>query len=117
MPTTEDISKDQTQKSGESCGGTTLSSSEATPQQQLAGQRDFKEACFVLRTELEMLKNKILLLKSHPVFDRSNPIDQPHIFGEMKANIMLTYRHAEDARMRLGKAIQSYDGGQSCYPR
>jgi hypothetical protein len=25
--------------------------------------------------------------------------------GEMRANIMLAYRHLEDARMRLGKAI------------
>ena len=38
-------------------------------------------------------------------------------YGEMKANIMLCYRHLEDARMRLGKAIQAYDGGISVYPK
>lgn len=35
--------------------------------------------------------------------------------GEMIANCMLTYRHLEDARMRLGKVIQAYDGGVSVY--
>ena len=37
--------------------------------------------------------------------------------GEMIANLMLTYRHLEDASMRLGKAIQAYDGGKSVYDR
>jgi hypothetical protein len=35
----------------------------------------------------------------------------------MKANLLLSYRHLEDARMRLGKAVQAYDGGLSVYPR
>jgi len=34
-------------------------------------------------------------------------------FGEMKANIMLTYRHLEDARMRVGKILQAADDGVS----
>ena len=37
--------------------------------------------------------------------------------GEMIANLMLTYRHLEDASMRLGKAIQAYDGGKSVYDK
>jgi hypothetical protein len=37
--------------------------------------------------------------------------------GEMIANLMLTYRHLEDASMRLGKAIQAHDGGVSVYDR
>ena len=37
--------------------------------------------------------------------------------SERKANLQLAYRHLEDARMRIGKAIQAYDGGTSCYPR
>jgi hypothetical protein len=37
--------------------------------------------------------------------------------GEMIANVMLAYRHLEDARMRLGKAIQAYDGGVSVYDK
>lgn len=37
--------------------------------------------------------------------------------GEMIANLMLTYRHLEDASMRLGKAIQAHDGGVSVYDK
>lgn len=32
---------------------------------------------------------------------------------EMEANIVLALRHIEDTSMRLGKAIQAYNGGQS----
>ena len=37
--------------------------------------------------------------------------------GEVLANLMLTYRHLEDASQRLGKAIQAHDGGVSVYDR
>lgn len=37
--------------------------------------------------------------------------------GETKANIMLAYRHLEDARMRLGKVIQAQSGGVSPYDK
>lgn len=37
--------------------------------------------------------------------------------GEIIANIMLAVRHVEDARMRLGKAIQAHDGGESIYDK
>jgi hypothetical protein len=37
--------------------------------------------------------------------------------GEMIANLMLAYRHLEDASMRLGKAIQAFDGGKSVYDK
>ena len=33
--------------------------------------------------------------------------------GEVIANIMLAFRHLEDAAMRFGKAIQAADGGVS----
>jgi hypothetical protein len=36
---------------------------------------------------------------------------------EMIANIILCYRHLEDATMRLGKAIQAKDGGVSVYDK
>lgn len=32
---------------------------------------------------------------------------------EMEANIMLAYRHLEDARMRVGKILQAKNGGVS----
>lgn len=34
---------------------------------------------------------------------------------EMIANVTLAYRHLEDAAMRLGKAIQAYEGGKGIY--
>ncbi len=37
--------------------------------------------------------------------------------GEMIANLMLAFRHLEDASMRLGKAIQARDGGTSVYDK
>jgi hypothetical protein len=37
--------------------------------------------------------------------------------NEAIANVMLAYRHLEDASMRLGKVIQALDGGVSVYDR
>lgn len=36
---------------------------------------------------------------------------------EAIANVMLAYRHLEDASMRLGKVIQTLDGGISVYDK
>lgn len=81
----------------------------------VARQRDFKECCFVLRENLEKEKQATYMLMGHPVFAQTEIFTNQQ--GEMRANIMLAYRHLEDARMRLGKAIQAYDGGESRYPR
>ena len=35
----------------------------------------------------------------------------------MKANITLSYRHIEDARMRLGKVMQQIQGGVSKFDK
>lgn len=37
--------------------------------------------------------------------------------SETPANITLAYRHVEDASMRLGKTLQSLDGGVSVYDK
>lgn len=41
----------------------------------------------------------------------------PRPDGEVVANVMLAYRHLEDASMRLGKALQALDGGVSVYDK
>jgi hypothetical protein len=69
---------------------------------------DVKEYCFVQRNSIEEIKEKIRWLRD------SQRAQMP---GEIGANITLAYRHLEDARMRLGKAVQALDGGESCYPR
>lgn len=94
------------------------------------GNEDFKEDCFALRAQIEETKAQTMLVfKEHPVFTEeqtAHDVNDPPGEGaakrardhsEMKANLKLSFRHLEDARMRLGKAIQAFDGGKSCYPR
>lgn len=69
-----------------------------------------------LRAEILPFEQKFLGLKRHIYF--SAPKEQtPEGAGEAIANIMLAYRHLEDARMRLGKVIQAVDGGVSIYDK
>lgn len=42
---------------------------------------------------------------------------EPKPEPEVGANVVLAYRHLEDASMRLGKAIQALDGGISVYDK
>lgn len=76
---------------------------------------EFIDACALLRKEVKDIGEKVIILKGHSVFDSLDYSGDR--YGEMKANITLAYRHLEDARMRLGKAIQAYDGGKSAYDR
>ena len=59
---------------------------------------------------------KNLAIDVHIMMDDERHSDGADI-GETKANIMLAYRHLEDARMRLGKVIQAQDGGVSVYDK
>lgn len=76
----------------------------------------FDDAAAELRKQIGEIGEKVRSLMKHSA---ANPqISSPSSNdGEMKANIMLSFRHLEDARMRLGKAIQAYDGGVSVYDR
>ena len=73
---------------------------------------DIKLRCERLRGTVKNMAKYTLDLKGDPHFKADNPSN-----SEMLANIMLAYRHLEDARMRLGKVIQAYDGGVSCYDK
>jgi hypothetical protein len=72
----------------------------------------FANSCSFARTETkklgEHLKAIIAHAKSHPEIEG---LDK----GEMIANATLAYRHCEDVAMRLGKAIQAFEGGKSIY--
>lgn len=85
-----------------------------TGQKQMS-EMHIKDNCFDMRTMLEDLKKRTKALMGHSVFNQEAQLGEDR--GEMKANIMLTYRHLEDARMRLGKVVQAYDGGKSVYPK
>lgn len=79
---------------------------------------NFKEGCFGIRSDIELVKSKVKNWMSHPELvglPYSNmPLNQKH---EMIFNLENAYRHLESARMRIGKAIQAFDGGKSVYPR
>ena len=79
---------------------------------------DFKEGCFGMRGDIELIKSAVKNWMEHPDLlnadGKGSPLSQK---GEMIANLKLAYRHLEDARMRLGKVVQAYDGGKSCYPK
>lgn len=79
-------------------------------------EEEIKEICFIIRKEIENLKGQVKSLKDHGDVVLGSKLE-PKQIGEMLANIMLTYRHLEDARMRLGKVCQARDGGKSVYPR
>ena len=82
----------------------------------LTMEPEFIEQCQDVRAKLEELKTAVWALRKHSDFDGD---ENPSVMdrGEMIANIILAYRHLEDARMRMGKAIQARDGGKSCYPK
>jgi hypothetical protein len=69
-----------------------------------------KEDCEALRRELKPFAEKVRAL-----WDLAVPVTDSE--QEAAANLMLAYRHLEDASMRLGKTIQAIDGGVSVYDR
>jgi hypothetical protein len=76
---------------------------------------NFKERANTLREVAKILGDYVKELKDDPAFQAEQSFEDQH--GEMKANIILAFRHLEYARMCLGKAIQAFDGGVSCYDK
>jgi len=76
-----------------------------------SGQMTIKEICDKLRVDIKGVGDLTHALLTHSAFDeKENYIDQ---HAETKANIMLAYRHLEDARMRVGKILQAAGDGVS----
>jgi len=81
---------------------------------------DFEDVCFEYRKEIKEIAAKVKSLKRYAVVrtqPESTPGSNDSESGEIEANAVLAYRHLEDAAMRLGKAIQAYDGGVSIYDK
>jgi hypothetical protein len=78
-------------------------------------EQDIKSRCNDLRAEILKLGNAVNATHKHTTFDGEQSAAGQH--SEMHANLTLAYRHLEDARMRLGKVIQAYEGGVSCYDK
>jgi hypothetical protein len=75
----------------------------------------FDGACKDQRTAIKAIAESVKQMHQAPVFKIQELYPGQH--DEIHANITLTYRHLEDAAMRLGKAIQAYDHGISVYDR
>ncbi len=79
----------------------------------------FKDLCSEIRSGILQEAEAVRLLLTDLVFEdielrgRHPESDS----GEMRSNIVLAFRHLEDARMRIGKAIQAFDGGTSVHDR
>lgn len=64
------------------------------------------------RATLKPIATDMKNIKAHAFFNSKvqTNSDVNSDRGEMIANIMLAYRHMEDARMRLGKVFEAYFG-------
>ncbi len=71
----------------------------------------FEEICGDLRARINAEGVRLLELKCNKVLDGEQGYVGQH--SEMAANIMLAYRHLEDARMRIGKILQAAGDGVS----
>lgn len=78
-------------------------------------EQDIKELANNLRASILNTSKLVNELHSHGCFRNEQSSTGQH--SEMHSNITLAYRHLEDARMRLGKVIQAYEGGVSCYDK
>ncbi len=69
-------------------------------------EAEFYYLCDNLRKDLLCIGKRVKRLMKHSDFSR---VKQDYVgqHPEMKANIMLSYRHLEDARMRVGKILQA----------
>lgn len=74
-----------------------------------------KEVCDKMRKEIKGIELEARALMDNSEFKNEQIARNQH--SEMKANIMLTVRCLEDARMRVGKILQWADGGLSIYDK
>lgn len=83
-----------------------------------ADKNDFIDQCKSIRREIKATAEIVMRRREHPAlqFKVSRTLDMQSI-TESDANLVLAYRHLEDAAMRLGKAIQAIDGGKSIYDK
>jgi len=81
-------------------------------------EENLEKRCEMLRGDIRDIGTVVKELMTHNTF--KGQVSTELFIGqhaEMKANIMLSYRHLEDARMRLGKVMQQIQGGVSIFDR
>jgi hypothetical protein len=85
------------------------------PEQETKLTPSFDEVAKTNRTLIKGIALQVKAMHEHEQFLVYEPPTPD--YDEMHANITLCYRHLEDAAMRLGKAIQAFDGGVSVYDK
>ena len=75
---------------------------------------DFTDKMNAMRDNIESNVKLLDVIKKDTI---QTPTKEGENRGEMMSNLILAYRHLEDAKMRCGKAIQAFDGGVSCYDK
>ena len=76
------------------------------------GEKTFKEVLDGFRARIKVLAKDIKNAKE----DKSKcEVNGTEDIGEEMANMMLAYRHLENASMRIGKTLQACSGGVSPY--
>lgn len=80
-------------------------------------RKSFEAQCKSLRHLIANNAEELKQMQQHPEITSGagQSTDQWTRISEMRDNLTLAFRHLEDARMRLGKAIQASDGGTSVY--
>ena len=76
---------------------------------------DMEQFCSDTREVIQKVAVPVKDRMNDPVFFQKELFPGQH--SEMKANLMLAYRHLEDGRMRLGKVMQQIQGGVSIFDR
>lgn len=74
-------------------------------------KEQFKAKCDNLRSILKVIGADVYELKEALQFQPA--FEEGQNRNEMIANLTLAFRHTEDAAMRIGKAIQASEGGES----
>jgi len=78
-------------------------------------EEELNAICDRLRHDIKGGCKTVKSLMNHGEFKNEQAYNGQH--EEMKANIMLSYRHLEDARMRVGKILQAAGDGISVYDK
>ncbi len=87
---------------------------------------DLEMICKNLRDDIREIGFSVKALKGHSeasgaIIDldltASATVKEIELRSEILANLDLSYRHIEDARMRLGKVMQAIQGGTSIFDR
>ena len=77
---------------------------------------DIKTKCNAIRGLIKNNAIRVKELENDPFFSSTEGREGKDT-AEIWENITLAYRHLEDARMRIGKVLQAYNGGVSVYDK